>query len=334
MAELQSTNVIGSLCVNGVAIGGGKDYQYCCFTGSTTWTPTSDLVSGDGIIRAHVVGAGGGGGGQAGWVIGSFGGGPCPTRTQQAIICPACNAAAGQFIIDDKFITSTDACTVTIGAGGTGGEGFIEVTSSNITEASASIKICNTATDGGDTTFGGFTAYGGCGGISKVSVRKGCGENQNAITYLLCDTTTLTNSGAGGAMNAAYKWEWEKVSTGFCTNNQTGASFRPTACRLGSGNCTGSLRLESIASCKFETSVLGIEGVSCNRRCGVVGACHWDGQLEPGEFQNGAKTSETYGNGGIAGGISTEADSRSTATCGVASGSAGSDGIVVLQWME
>jgi hypothetical protein len=41
MAVLQSTNVQGTLCVNGVAVGGGKDFKYACFTASDTWTPTS-----------------------------------------------------------------------------------------------------------------------------------------------------------------------------------------------------------------------------------------------------------------------------------------------------
>jgi hypothetical protein len=46
MAVLQSTNVQGTLCVNGVAVGGGKDIKYCCFTASTTFTPSQDLVDG------------------------------------------------------------------------------------------------------------------------------------------------------------------------------------------------------------------------------------------------------------------------------------------------
>jgi hypothetical protein len=45
MAQLQSTNVVGTLCVNGVAVGGGKDFKFCCFTGSDTWTPSSDLAT-------------------------------------------------------------------------------------------------------------------------------------------------------------------------------------------------------------------------------------------------------------------------------------------------
>jgi hypothetical protein len=54
MAELQSTNVQGSLCVNGVAVGGGKDFKYCCFTASDTWTPTQDLVDGDAVLHMVV----------------------------------------------------------------------------------------------------------------------------------------------------------------------------------------------------------------------------------------------------------------------------------------
>ena len=62
MAQLQSTNVVGTLCVNGVAVGGGKDFKLCCITTTGNFTPTSDLVDGDGHVEAVLVGGGGGSG--------------------------------------------------------------------------------------------------------------------------------------------------------------------------------------------------------------------------------------------------------------------------------
>ena len=111
MAILQSTNVQGTLCVNGVAVGGGKSFKYCCFTGSTTFTPSQDLIDGDGVIDTIMVAGGGGGGGakmynrcnsRCGWAMGGGGG-------------------SGEVIHHSFDITSTDACTITIGAGGQSG---------------------------------------------------------------------------------------------------------------------------------------------------------------------------------------------------------------------
>ena len=110
MAELQSTNVTGTLCVNGIAIGGGgKDFKICCVTSSTTWTPPSDLVTGDGMVQAYVIGAGGGGGGY----------------TKQGSVSPKPGGGGAGFVLDTLYqvTSSNDACTVTIGAGGAGGAG-------------------------------------------------------------------------------------------------------------------------------------------------------------------------------------------------------------------
>ena len=105
MATLQSTNVIGSLCVNGVAIGGGgKDFKICCFTASDSWTPPSDLVTGDGLVEAIVIGAGGGGG--AGMTRNTCGGscGRCVAAGQ---------GAAGGLDGGLKIMTSSnDACVI------------------------------------------------------------------------------------------------------------------------------------------------------------------------------------------------------------------------------
>jgi len=112
MANLQSTNVVGTLCVNGVAIGGGKDLKYCCFTGSTTWTPPSDLVTGDGVVDALLVGGGGGAGG----VWKGFPGG-----TRCCLISEGGGGGGGIVQSLLTMTSSNDACTITIGAGGQGG---------------------------------------------------------------------------------------------------------------------------------------------------------------------------------------------------------------------
>jgi hypothetical protein len=145
MALLQSTNVQGTLCVNGVAVGGGKDLKYCCFTASTTWTPSQDLVDGNGVIDAVIVGGGGAGGGAyaSGYLTAL-----AQRETQGA-------GGSGATAIRDSFeIDSTDACTVTIGEGGQGAYnngGNVE-TSKNFYSAS---------TIGGCSSFGGQTVGGG-----------------------------------------------------------------------------------------------------------------------------------------------------------------------------
>lgn len=143
MANLQSTNVTGTLCVNGVAIGGGKDYKYACFTASDTWTPSSDLTTGNAAVESVVIAGGGGGGASAlcmpsncyscwGFFIGGTGGG-------------------GEVVHRTANITSTDACTITIGAGGQSGS----VSGQTLTADAAK---------GGNSSAVGYEAFGGGGG--------------------------------------------------------------------------------------------------------------------------------------------------------------------------
>jgi len=158
MAKLQSTNVIGALCVNGVAIGGGKDFKYCCFTGSTTWTPPSDLVTGDGVVDALLVGGGGGGGGM--WK--GFPGG-----TQCCVIGTGGGGGGGTIKALLTMTSSNDACTITIGAAGGGGKP---------TDNDSGVgRECN-GCDGGNTIFGNSgsgsdsaIAFGGAGGGRRAA---------------------------------------------------------------------------------------------------------------------------------------------------------------------
>jgi hypothetical protein len=161
MAQLQSTNVVGTLCVNGVAVGGGKDFKFACYTGSTTFTPSSDLVGGNGFIEVDLVGGGGGGGGFALHIC---------NNADCCINIKSGPGAGGGFARELFTINSTDACTVTIGSGGTAGwvSGSFSVTN-NCAQASESVANCADICpggDGGNTVFGGTTAYGGCGGYS------------------------------------------------------------------------------------------------------------------------------------------------------------------------
>jgi len=319
MANLQSTNVVGTLCVNGVAVGGGKDYKYCCFTGSTTWTPSSDLVDGDGIIKAHIVGAGGGGGGSWGWAVTQtiY---QNPVRTSGGTATAGDHGAAGNYIERDIFITSTDACTVTIGAGGTGGAASGDATCTSINTVCDSLVVDASATDGGNTTFGGFTAYGGCAGQTRAWANRaqGCQGPQN---YCATDTTTVTNSGLGGAWTC-YRQLNTYEGNGF-------SSWMPS-------NITGSAEISLFLSSTKGNSDggIGVEGVSLERRCGVFGGCNIDGNRVVAAGQNGVKTSQTYGNGGVRGSVNFTGNSPSTPLVYFGSGSAANDGIVVLQWSE
>lgn len=163
MAVLQSTNVQGTLCVNGVAVGGGKDFYFCCVSGSTTYTPSSGLVSGDGILDITLVG-GGGGGAMCSCTQSTRGGGGGGGAIYQGL---------------RKMTDSTTACTLTVGAGGAGS------------------AVSGVGNDGGDTIFDscltpGAIAFGGGGGGNCRGTAGGHafnGYRQNCL---------WTSAGSGG----------------------------------------------------------------------------------------------------------------------------------------
>jgi len=180
MAELQSTNVQGSLCVNGVAIGGGKDFKYCCFTSSTTFTPSQDLVDGDGAVNATLVGGGGGGGFVSTAICAA------PNFNSSYSFCayggPGGGAGMGQYL---QKISATDACTVTVGAGGVGEKtaDMMETPQEHLTASAAT---------GGTSTFGDYSEFGGGSGCSS---RVSCCVFNNFCRH--CGDPTRNGAGSG-----------------------------------------------------------------------------------------------------------------------------------------
>jgi len=154
MADLQSTNVTGTLCVNGVAIGGGKDFKFYCVTGSTTWTPPSGLVTGDGVLDLTMVGGGGGGG-------------VCCTNNPGPQQCGGGGAGGSGGVGFQGLIqmtSSNDTCTITIGYGGAGASGSTGITGCNGGNTifnTASLAACGAMAAGGG---GGFNCWGNAGG--------------------------------------------------------------------------------------------------------------------------------------------------------------------------
>jgi hypothetical protein len=179
MATLQSTNVQGTLCVNGVAVGGGKDFKYCCITASTTWTPSQDLVDGNAIVDAVLVGGGGGSGGVGVCMTGQY------TQTRGTVSGGGGGGVVGRTTID---ITSTDACNVTIGAGGVG---------ACYSRANFTV-LCTAPEAGGCTTFGSgseciITGGGGTGASFRVCCHFQSGQNLALVNG---------NTGTGGGLIA------------------------------------------------------------------------------------------------------------------------------------
>ena len=164
MAVLKTTNIQGALCVNGVAVGGSKDHKFCCFTASTTFTPSQDLVDGNASVAADIIGGGGGGGA---WGLADS----CSPQ----IYCIIQNKLPGRagFLQDHNLkINSTNACAVTIGAGGVSGS--LEWSDSAKAWLAGNSGVCTVqqATGswraggaGGNSSLGSACiAYGGIGG--------------------------------------------------------------------------------------------------------------------------------------------------------------------------
>ena len=305
MAQLQSTNVVGTLCVNGVAVGGGKDFKFCCFTTSGNWTPTSDLVDGGGNVEAIIV-AGGGGSGGASVCANSgcaklFGGG----------------GGGGEVLHQYKNIDSTDACCHVIGAGGSAGSADACTTRQN---AKAGGK-------GGNSTFLGFTAFGGGGGASIGC----CGP---------VGSSAIDNSNQeGGPLAGHYSGEF--FGNTICLNDlpyggSSTIGFQRTPIHNDAGSTIfgGMLRCQISSSqdttTPYTTSGSIIEG-SRGEGYGINqygiggGGCCMMGTMPTHD--------KAYGAGGqitAAGRISAPQGCR----CNCTSGSAGQGGIIVLKWAE
>ena len=350
MAVLQSTNVQGTLCVNGVVIGGGKDYNYCCFTASTTFTPTSDLVGGDGFVAADIVGAGGGGGGA--YVIGKAGrspsGGACCANLNRV----GGNGAGGGFYATQSFITSTNNITVTVGASGSGGgpqDGIATVVGqlAAVYSASAVLPANFTATTaGGTSAFNGVTAYGGCSGQSCFVICKACGQQ---TSYCVCNVAgniapgTVTKAGLYGA----FRYDpYNRINpVGNCGNTpQANANTGVVFCTTIFPSVTASQDVHIPIEFNDDgLSGIGMVGASSCRPCGVFANCGVTSNCSPDVSVNSSANGVVnplagFGNGGAGGrayACSTVCNSGDEFnTSETASGAAGSSGIVVIRWYE
>tara|TARA_R110000803_G_scaffold132990_1_gene200180 strand:- start:864 stop:1883 length:1020 start_codon:yes stop_codon:yes gene_type:complete len=260
MAVLQSTNVVGTLTVNGVAVGGGKDFKFCCFTGSTSFTPSQDLVDGNGFLAADII-AGGGGAGAWAEIVNTNAYPAFSALTQYTQ-----QAGVGGFIQNPILpITATTACAVAVGAAGNSGSAFLDRSLvgqpgtflANQTTASAAGK-------GGNSCFGaGHIAYGGRGGGSSVmicSTQNGClsyqceGEaNSELVAYAgqssgiqrISDTSNVvTNAVPFDVSNDFTSSQPTAMQGGFVNSNgKIGASgFECAIGHLGSNATTGGPR--------------------------------------------------------------------------------------------
>ena len=319
MAQLQSTNVTGVLCVNGVAVGGGKDFKFCCYTSTTAFTPSSDLVDGNGFVEADIVGGGGGGGAFGGWVYTQF------------YVSPTFNGgegAAGGFRRELIDIDSTDVCTVTVGA--KGDFGWVSGSWGNYCTATQYLSQngpIQKGGDGGNSSFGGVIGYGGCGGYSVGCAAIGCCQ-QFAGSFppiSNCDAGVLTQAGAGGGFRNSFETE----TGGVLPLPGSGSE----AC-LNNGN--------------IGASKIGFQGNTIFKRCSTGPNCSSDSNCTPSitQISSGGKCcefakkySQTYGNGGATNTLRicnacTVPCSLTTSALGATSGSDGDAGIVVIKWQE
>ena len=297
MAVLQSTNVQGTLCVNGVAIGGGKDLKFACFTASDSWTPTSGLVDGDGVLDIFLLG--GGGGGARCVVAQSQNCGPGGTG--------GAGGVATGFLIN--MTSSNDACTITIGAGGAGKDNTGEGSGCNGGDTifnTASLAACGAAAFGGG---GGANQWGNAGGLQ---VGRSYRRSPNDMGL------SAAGAGCGG------------YGTGMSASNrgQTGVVTKRATC----GNLIndGTTQFVGFGSMGFQVSqenaAGGVSGQPVfNSILGWVGSPGLNysngGQSAGPGIQAGEGCSAIgYGNGG-------------NGSQNIAAGS-GSSGVVVLKWAE
>jgi len=327
MAVLQSTNVQGTLCVNGVAVGGGKDFKFCCFTGSDNWTPSQDLVDGGGSVEAIVVAGGGGGGASA----------RCSSNNAcNCITCQYCHfsggGGGGEVSHFYKTITATSACCHIIGAGGQTGSGCIQAVTAVITSPSEK---------GGNSSFLGVTSYGGGGGASSVGFCTFQGQPRCAV-----DSTNILGGPVGGQAQCTATGTEGIVSCnarGFTTNTMgmsTATMFDtiPTTPLIIDGTSNPAIRggtsLSEISSSYALPSPELSDGVTkAPFYCGMLalaGSTHGFGR---GGGINGASCGQgipiTYGDGG-AGMCAQCPNSEDAPTKPIG----GNPGIVVLKWAE
>jgi len=256
MAILQSTNVQGALCVNGVAVGGGRDFKFCCFTASSTFTPSQDLVDGNGFLAADVVGAGGGGGAFAHWVRTSN----YPNRIFNAGF--SCFAGVGGFIQEPYLpITATTQIDVAVGTGGNSGSYIYPQSVADSTAPNAAQISSSTGGGlaGGASCFGSsYVAYGGQGG---VGVRHVC--NFNPATSNLCYD-------AGGTTNAA-ALSYEGGGNGV-NDYDSGCAYTDNGLHGVNPDVTGRITAQCLQNGGSEAGgKVGVSGIKCGQGHKSVG---------------------------------------------------------------
>lgn len=322
MAILQTTNVQGALCVNGVAVGGSKDHKYCCFTASTTFTPSQDLVDGNGFISADVVGAGGGSGA---WGITS-------ARTQ-CYYCFYSNSTTGRagFIQNPQLtISSTDACTVGIGAGGSTGSvtWTAEAIAYTCCRANQGTGSWTAGGAGGSSCFGTVDiAYGGEGGRTVVySCNQANGSESFCLDGAASPDPHYINCAQGGAL------------LNICASG--GSKLTKTD---GSYSGSAPVCLQYGVDCNY--GKIGFSGVSCalgqnSAQFGVQNQRDWKcsmpvdtPQVDEGYNKSVVALPGNPGNGYC---VCYRGQERFACPAFIASGSYsfGQDGIVVIHWDE
>lgn len=360
MAILQSTNVVGTLCVNGIAVGGGgKDLKYCCITASTTWTPPSDLVDGDAVVDAVIVGGGGGGGSVT--LCGNF-------RHIGNVSAGGGGGGGGATAIRKPInITSTDACSVTIGAGGVGAVPGLGT------------AMCSNAGIGGCTNFTDNTVGGGGGGVSSICC-KHTTQAQGTATKGSAFYNGSSDTGPGGTAQSFHQ-DPSFGAAGMYTNPQTNdCSDRGYRCYSGCNRvCAYAVSTPPTASyfnvyCKLITGGAGTgfsydpssnpflmdKGVNLwgdhEYYGSAVGTCchcpsslpsfgvndpAGDTDIALGNLNTGSVQvcNNLYKGAGAASGLTVSinqspAHSQYTNKCACASGIYGNDGVVVLKWYE
>ena len=339
MAVLKSTNIQGALCVNGVAVGGGKDFKYACFTASGNFTPTQGLVDGDGVVEAFMV-AGGGGGGSvkakgcsvSGCIYGMGGGG-----------------GAGEVIHHTFDITATTDCALVIGAGGQSGS-----TDGTLTFGNAGTNVG--ATRGGNTTGFGEIAYGGGAGGSRGCMKGGsatftCTDlvlggpaaGLGALVQNTCSTPAF-DSGYGGYNGASSNFSQVgdgdiSTQTQKCYGTITVSGSRLNGAFSGSGlvcsfrnkNAPG---LATVIPGSSNFVAGGGSGQYCNRAPELKNT----GRGFRLKVSCPFKMDNYFGFGGDGGRIQTSQGTGTALVCSCNAGaqaeSPGSSGLVILKWFE
>lgn len=342
MAVLQSTNVQGALCVNGVAVGGGKDFKYCCYTASSTFTPSQDLVDGNGFLSADLVAGGGGAGSYS--MIGS-----CFRECFVVKNCTDVSPQPGGFIQNPvQKIDSISACTVTIGAGGLAGT-VSHPTTFYCADCNCLQEDLSTMTGGGkggDTCFGSIRAYGGKGGSTIETVI----NRQSAVLQF---STRCCNEGAADAAVPAYQGYGTGLDStddrgisgdtnGYC-QDIIGASENDVASQLQfGGSAVGGKVGASGFRCANGCCQLNNFGRSSNRNCSVSGlVCRqcsqasngWEGTVVDWSSSSGSVYGDPAGWQCLCGSYNFYAACCRKSALSASVGP-GAQGIVVLKWQE